>query len=459
MLDCCQRQADALGDANGFLTGFNPCCVGLLSETGGEVVGVYHVQVVSILVVLDCCQRQIGFPANAGEEWFQSLLCWIVVRDTAVTLLPSNFEHMFQSLLCWIVVRDFCRIGHTAATSCVSILVVLDCCQRLLSSERFTYFCSEFQSLLCWIVVRDPMRRTEGAVRLQKFQSLLCWIVVRDSSLNFPLNGTRLRFNPCCVGLLSETIKRRANGYPFSCFNPCCVGLLSETRIRKDSIDESRVVFSILVVLDCCQRLLLKLKTLLTRQCFNPCCVGLLSETALVGRNSPPDTKGFNPCCVGLLSETSSLITKKSYRQGFNPCCVGLLSETQLNKAAAKELLKFSILVVLDCCQRQRRTEKWRSSIRVFNPCCVGLLSETPPIEGSPFRLDEFQSLLCWIVVRDLNSSGVVIIGLMFQSLLCWIVVRDRFDSIPKRVRFEIVSILVVLDCCQRLSFVSSPPI
>ena len=66
-----------------------------------------------------------------------------------------------------------------------------------------------FQSLLCWIVVRDPAwpREYDADLEVRLFQSLLCWIVVRDRSVSLgdaqakPLK----RFNPCCVGSLSET--------------------------------------------------------------------------------------------------------------------------------------------------------------------------------------------------------------------------------------------------------------
>ena len=125
---------------------------------------------VSILVVLDRCQRH----SKGHDDWF-TLACTrvsiLVVLDRCQrhsqlgeTLRPTLKLLKFQSLLCWIVVRDVhyraSFLAIEVSNEAVSILVVLDRCQRL---ARPTRLCS--------------------------------------------VDGSDSGFNPCCVGSLSETKK------------------------------------------------------------------------------------------------------------------------------------------------------------------------------------------------------------------------------------------------------------
>ena len=121
-----------------------------------------HHSRVSILVVLDRCQRQVQ-GTNRGPGYSAQHVSILVVLDrcqrpqfgSTIAVRSTSLE---VSIL---VVLDRCqRPGHRFSVPAVrfrvvSILVVLDRCQRRVSNTGVSSECVTFQSLLCWIVVRD----------------------------------------------------------------------------------------------------------------------------------------------------------------------------------------------------------------------------------------------------------------------------------------------------------------
>ena len=126
-------------------------------------------------------------------------------------------------------------------------------------------------------------------------------------------------FNPCCSGLVGETLSVSPVGCMLQCFNPCCSGLVGETQTTTRCLSSHT-----------------------RRKCFNPCCSGLVGETpqaqtivlqwffvsilvvvdwsvrlSYLPLALSSTLKCFNPCCSGLVGETRKGLKCKSTGKPF----------------------------------------------------------------------------------------------------------------------------------------------
>ena len=160
------------------------------------------------------------------HDWFQSLLCWIVVRDEVWRNGLMVESACFNPCCVGLLSETMKRLSYRLVFM-VSILVVLDCCQRPMAKRREGY-CRRVSIL----VVLDCCQRLALGLRFL-FYNLVSILVVLDCCQRQPPVMLAVKiwccFNPCCVGLLSETTRGGSAAQPRCRFNPCCVGLLSET--------------------------------------------------------------------------------------------------------------------------------------------------------------------------------------------------------------------------------------